>query len=255
MASAHFKVNQTTGRYHNAAELTAGKYVDTGLDHFIVNELYSTYTFNGGRSQVEGGRKLEFWSQADDDWDLGLWQPQAKMDPLRLEDQGLTGVFYKQRTGRTEFLAFASPLFIPSMGPDVQEKGGSLVSNSRWYRTPSSTFPLFDKRTPIVYSLDIPNYWKLVNNPGAGMRFRYQEEEGFWSSVNYGYKPINSILLEYKKNLFLPEQDANTGQVTIIRRRPGLQILWLNDFCFLFGRSSRQSNFGGSICDPKSAAS
>ncbi|PIS10621.1 MAG: transposase [Bdellovibrio sp. CG10_big_fil_rev_8_21_14_0_10_47_8] len=196
-------------------DLTAGKYVDLGGSQFGVNEIYDSYQFNAG-NEVSAGRKIEFWSQLDQDWQLGMWQPKGLLDPLRPDDQGLTGVFYKHRQSRWELLMFGSAIFIPSMGPDVKEKNGSLVADSRWYRTPSSSFPLLNKDTKIVYSLDVPDMRELINRPGGGMRLRYGgDQDGLWTSVNAGYKPMNSLLLKYRKNLYLPEQDPQTGEVTV----------------------------------------
>lgn len=196
-------------------DVAAGKYIDLGGSQFIVHEIYGSWV-PSQQHKISAGRKLEFWSQLDQDWQLGLWQPKSLLDSLRPEDQGLTGVFYKYQQEQIEVLAYGSPIFIPTMGPEVQEKNGSLVAESRWYRSPSPTFPLFDKQTKIVYSLDVPDYSKLVTNPGGGLRVKLGgSTDGLWTSINAGYKPINSLLLKYKKALFLPEQDPQTGEVTI----------------------------------------
>jgi hypothetical protein len=181
-----------------------------------VHEIYTSYVPDKSKSHWVAGRKLEFWSKVDQDWQLGLWQPQNKFDSLRAEDQGLTGFFFKHDEGKIHFMAFASPLYLPTTNPEVKAKDGKLVSDGRWYRSPSQTFSLFGQETQIVYSLDIPDAAKLVSNPGGGLRMLYGEQDkGFWASVNYGYKPINVLLLQYKKSLFLPDKDPQTGEVTV----------------------------------------
>jgi hypothetical protein len=137
----------------------------------------------------------------------------ATFDALRPVDQGLTGVFYKQKIGDFEILGMATPVFIPTMGPAVQEKNGDLVYDSRWNRSPSSSFILLDQTTRIVYSIDSYDIKKLVMNPGAGTRIRMGgDHEGTWMSANYGYLPINSLTLQYSKNYDI---NADAGDVTV----------------------------------------
>lgn len=213
LVGANIDLNFQSSRWHNKIDITGEKYLDWGSSNYSVQELYTSYFWNEGKTQVAAGRKLEFWSQVDQDWQLGLWQPLATFDALRLVDQGLTGVFYKQKMGDFEILGMATPLFIPTMGPSVQEKDGNLVYDSRWNRSPSSTFTLYQSATRIVYSLDSYDIGKLVENPGAGIRMRMGgDHNGTWASANYGYKPINAIVLQYQKSLDINTQ---TGDVVV----------------------------------------
>ncbi len=216
LASANLSGDVSGTNNISSFDLSAGKYVDLGGSQFQVNEIAHSVQWRDGKSQVSVGRKKEFWSQLDQDWQLGMWQPQSLLDSLRPEEQGLTGVFYRHQQGRFEFLAFASPIFIPTLGPEIQEKEGSLVADSRWYRPPSNSFPLNNVNTKIKFALDVPPVKDLIQHPASGMRVRYGgETDGLWVSGNYGYKPMNALLLKYKKGLFLPEYDAQTGEVTI----------------------------------------
>lgn len=237
LASANLKMDFKSSRMHNVIDLTAGKYIDWGGSQFTVNQLYASLHWNEQKSQVAVGRKLEFWSQIDQDWQLGLWQPKSLLDALRPEDQGLTGIFYKHEYNQYEILAYASPIFIPTMGPSVREKNGSLVAQSRWYRAPSNTFSLNGTDTPIAYDLDIPDIGRLVTNPGGGMRARWgASTDGLWVSANGGYKPINALSLKYKKSLFLPETDPQTGEVTV-SPEVGYHYLWGTDIGYRFSSS------------------
>lgn len=215
MTVGNIRLERTTG-WRAAVEMTAARSVSLGHSHFALSESYLGQTWNDEHTQVFVGRKLESWSLVDSDWQLGQWQPTfGQLDMLRPIDQGLTGFFWKQQSGEHELLSFATPVFIPSMGPDIQEKNGSLVSDSRWYRQPSPTFAYQGVITRVVYSLDIPDAAKLVSNPGGGIRYKYGAgSQGFWFSVNYGYKPINSLLLKYKTVLKTPEIDPR-GEVAV----------------------------------------
>lgn len=205
---------QYKSRFQYHLDATVGSNVTLGTSHFAVTELSTSYQPSKNTS-ISLGRKLEFWSQIDQDWQLGMWQPTfGQLDALRPLNQGLTGLFYKQKYGVHELLLFGSPLFIPSMGPDVKEKDGNLVSDSRWYKQPSSTFPFQGKNVNILYSLDLSQVPDLVNNPGGGIRYRIGREKGLWAAANYSSKPINSLLLKYKALLRTPEFETK-GEVTV----------------------------------------
>ncbi len=237
LASMQLKTDIVSSNAFHRIDFGAGKYVDLGGSKFGVHELFSSGYSDNHNTQWSLGRKIEFWSQVDQDWQLGMWQPKSLLDSLRPDDQGLTGLFYRHKQGEIEILGFASPLFIPTTKPDVQEKDGTLVTDSRWYRTPSSSFPLFGKQTKIVYSLNIPEAAKLTGNPGAGGRIKIGgDSDGFWGSANYGYKPQNNLLLKYKKNLYLPEYDPQTGAVEIAPD-VGYQHLGGVDLGYQFPRS------------------
>lgn len=212
-------------------DITLGTQVDARNPYFAVHEFYvgrewnrqAGSSINGEESkpqkdtQLSLGRKLEYWSTADTDWNLGLWQPTySQIDALRPTEQGLTGAFYRLSSGRNEMQFFASPIFIPSMGPDVQEKNGSLISDSRWYRQPSSSFKWNDAVTKIVYSLEIPDLAGLVAKPGAAVRYKYgggANEPMF--VANLARKPMNALLLKYKVSLSTPEvNDQGEAVVT-----------------------------------------
>jgi hypothetical protein len=201
--------NKTQSGFRNKIDTTVGKYLDWGGSFFGIQEAYSNYTMAGGDAQISVGRKIEFWSQVDSDWQLGLWEPKFNLDSLRPVNQGLTGIFYKQRIGDSELLLFGTPLFIPTMGPEIREQDGALVADSRWYQMPSRSSLIMNHDTDLVYSLNIPDLARLVSKPGAGFRFRYGgNSEGLWASVNFAHKPINNLLLKYDAKLVAATSSA-----------------------------------------------
>ena len=212
----NFKLQKSTG-LKAMVDVTAASSLSQNHSHFGVSELYAGQAWQEAKTQVFVGRKLEYWSLVDSDWQLGQWQPTfSQIDALKPLDQGLTGLFFQQVSGPHDILAFVTPVYIPSMGPDVQEKNGNLVSDSRWYRQPSSTFAYQGVVTRVVYSLDIPDLAKLASNPGGGVRYSVgANSPGFWLSTNLGYKPINSLLLSYRTILKTPEIDPR-GEVTVV---------------------------------------
>lgn len=216
LTSVDFKMAKDTENSQSKMDVSGGLYEGAGGSFLAVREIYTSGIFNQGTTVGSVGRKVEHWSQLDNDWQLGFWQPKFNLDSLRPQDQGLTGFFFKQTYNEAEVLLFASPIFIPTMGPEIKEKNGSLVSESRWYRTPSNSFALRGQQTRLVYALDVPDYRELVLKPAWGTRISLGNlKHGLFASLNYGYKPINSLLLKYKTSLFLPEEDPQTGEVLI----------------------------------------
>ncbi len=211
-ASLKLKTDVKTEYTQGVLDFTAEKMVDWDTSQFSVREFYWGQKPKDQGLQVTLGRKLENWSQGDQDWQLGLWQPKQTFDGLRPEQQGLTGVFLNYQQGLIEVLGYGSPIFIPTMEPEVKNDNGTLTSDSRWYRTPSSTAILFNKQRKIVYSLNIPHLEELVNKPGAGLRLQVAgQKEGPWAAVGYAYKPINQLLVKYDKTLAASEEGEDTG--------------------------------------------
>jgi len=215
--------NQSKSGFQSKVDVTFGKYVDWGGSYFGVQEIYTSYQFSQLASQISIGRKIEYWSQIESDWQLGLWEPKYTLDALRPVNQGLTGVFYKVESDGHDLLIFGAPIFLPTMGPEIREQDGALVADSRWYKTPSRSSLIINKNTELLYSLNVPDLMKLVSKPGMGFRYRYGATgEGAWGSVNFAHKPINSLLLKYDAQLVAA---SSTGKVTV-SPEVGYHNLW-----------------------------
>lgn len=193
-----------------AADISGGTFFARGQSHYVVHEAYIA---SPGNTDLKAylGRKKKDWSEMDRRWDLGMWQPTFAIDALRPEDQGLVGLFVDYNRKNFEFLLFATPIFIPNMGPDIREEGGGLVSQSRWYRAPSRDYDFNNRINNIQYSLDLPETEKLVQNPGAGLMTRLGNKDvGAWFVASYGYMPVNELIL--KRQNF---KDVSQDQVDV----------------------------------------
>lgn len=185
-----------TSWLENAADVSAGTFFSMNQSHLVVHELYTSPRTEGFRVYV--GRKKNVWSEADHDWNLGVWQPYYELDALRPEEQGLTGVFVDVNRKDWQVMAMVTPIFIPSLAADVREEDGGLVADSRWYHAPSREAEVInDKPTPITYQLSIPETAKLAAHGGAAMMGRIgNKEKGFWAVASGGYAPVNQLLLK-----------------------------------------------------------
>ncbi len=235
-ATVNLQVQAEGEKLQGRLDFTGEKFIDWGTSEWSVKELYGRYP--GENFEVSAGRKLEFWSQGDQDWHLDLWQPNQTFDGLRPDQQGLTGIFFKREQGEIEILAMGSPVFIPTMGPSVKNDNGTLDSDSRWFRAPSSTFMLFDQERTVVYSLNVPHWEELVAKPGAGLRLRTRgyEKGGLWGAMGGAFKPMNQLLLKYDKKLDSTEEGEDTGAATLYPV-VGYHSLFSADLGYKFSRS------------------
>lgn len=209
------------GDWGGKVDAFAGRYLDLKYSIFSVKEAYAS--FQSGEMNRNGGalwtwalgRKREFWSAVDQNWDLGLWEPKYLEEPLRPVDQGISGLLVSyQNSNGFEWSAFASPIFVPTMNPSLSEKNGDLVSESRWTRPPSSSAELIGTNTRLVYDLKIPDISSLVAKPGAGTRLSLgkNQRRGFWISGNFARKPINALAIKYDYRLAVSSTAGSAGE-------------------------------------------
>ncbi|WII73792.1 transposase [Bdellovibrio sp. 22V] len=209
LLSARLSALKETSWVDMVADVSGGTFFSRGQSHFVVHEAYLA---SHGKTDLKVflGRKKKDWSELDSHWQLGLWQPKFAIDALRPEEQGLSGLFVDYNTQGWEILGFATPIFIPSMGPDIREEGGGLVADSRWYRAPSRDFALNNRARKIVYELDIPETAKLVGNGAVAAMGRLgNKEAGGWVVASGGYLPVNELILKRKIIMDASQVDAD----------------------------------------------
>ncbi len=147
------------------------------------------------------GRQKRNWSYLDEEFNLGVWQPQLRWDYLAPKQQGLTGVFFDwSLSSNLHFSFFTSPLFLPDQGPNYALDNGRFTSSNRWFSPPQSRVALFDgtpyaKDTPLYYKIDRPSEEDILMHSSFGFGVRYEGPGPFWTQVNYAYKPRNQIHL------------------------------------------------------------
>lgn len=150
--------------------------------------------------RVSAGRKLLRWSQLEETWDLGLFQPRFRWDYLDARTNGLVGVFaHFGEDDQWALDVYGSPIFLPDQGAPFEIADGACTTSSPWFKCPSSTISLFNKPTNIKLNLEIPPILKIISYAGAGGTLRIgSEKNGPWGRASYTYKPINQFLLAYE---------------------------------------------------------
>ncbi len=231
LLSADLKLELQRENWSHQADVFAGSFVDWGVSQFGVQQLGSAR--KGDIHSWAVGRWIRPWSEADQNWQLGLWEPRLSLDTLRPIRQGITGLFYEYEGTQNSLMIYATPVFIPTMGPEIKEKNRGLVAESRWYRAPSSSLNLFGRDVRILYSLEDVNVNQLVSNPGAGLRWRRQLSEHWAWSASYARKPINQLSLRYKRDLITsvpnPDGQAIVGPAVSYHNLWGSDLEWKGD--------------------------
>ncbi|MBL7713857.1 MAG: hypothetical protein JNL01_00225 [Bdellovibrionales bacterium] len=197
-----------------------GKYVDTDLDlkvyaylpysASISVEAKNAYVatskplLNG--HQIVLGRKTYEWSQMDEMWQMGLWQPRFLWDPLRPFTVGLTGLTYTYENTWMKFALFGSPVAIPERGSTVYQEGGQIRGFGPFFNPlPNQLDQGNGVITPIVYTINNPNLSDALLRPGAASQLRFGGRTKLWGSVSYGVLPINQIEMAAKVGLKVSE--------------------------------------------------
>lgn len=147
------------------------------------------------------GRKRMLWNELDARWDLGVWEPLFKWNPLSPEHQGLTGIFWQADKPYYTLTLFASPFFLPDQGPSFEIENGSFVRGNPWFRRPPESIRIWSEATAIDYSFEKPNESQVVLQNSFGMKLTFGDPQGLRTQLSYSYKPANQLAVGYEGNL------------------------------------------------------
>lgn len=167
------------------------------LSFLNIRETYFSTAFED-KSQLHMGRKLNNWSSLDSVWNLGVYQPQFRWNPLALENQGLTGLFWEKKNLGFAVSLFASPLYIPDQGASFELKDGQFQSSNPWFSTPPQNIRFQGQLLPIDYNIEKPDVSKVIFQTQYGAQLKLGEGAGFFSNFAGMYKPSNQLALGYK---------------------------------------------------------
>ncbi len=170
------------------------------LNSLNVGQLYYQNVSTDQRTSLLIGRKMWNWSDLDRRWDLGIWEPVFKWNPLSPENQGLTGLFWVVENQSLRLMLFASPIFLPTQGPQFEmNEQGQFTEANPWYRTPPKSVKLFSSNdsADIEYRIQKPTESQVVIHSTYAGQVQFGAEEGVKASLAYAYKPMNQLLLAY----------------------------------------------------------
>ena len=151
------------------------------------------------RVEVVLGRKIKTWSEADDYWDLGLWNSQSLWNPLYPEENGLIGSFVLLEGENVALDMFMGCCYVPDRNPPIKIQDGKILSRSRW------TTPLYENVeseafADIRYLIRRPVIFKLLFQESYIVSLKTwskTKNTAHWIKVFFGSKPANQINLAY----------------------------------------------------------
>jgi len=167
------------------------------LSTLNVRELYFSY-FIDESSAIHVGRRKQLWSDVDERWNLGFFQPEFRANPLAPETQGQTGIFYENNKGDWKFTFYGSPVFIPDQGPNFEIKDGQFVASNPYFAPPPQNIYFQSVLLPIDYNIQKPEIADIVFQPSYGLQIHYGEKTGFYSLLSSMYKPAHQLAYGWK---------------------------------------------------------
>ncbi len=164
--------------------------------------------------QLSIGREVQNWSELDEFWHLGIWQPLARWDAADPMTQGLTGVFARISEDRFHMVFFASDIFLPDQQPDYQVSNGQITSDNRWFRAPVSQFSNYNEPSNIDYTIASVNPSSVIFHKSFAVMTEFgQKNAGPYLRTSYAYKPMNQFHIADNLNFNVAE---NLATVTVL---------------------------------------
>ena len=185
--------------------------------YYNVPELYFDYKYKLNKPlysvqsiQVSLGRKVINWSIGDEYWDLGLWNPLNRWNPLHPSSNGLVGSFFTFTAKQWESLFFIGAFYLPDQDVQVIKENGHIYSRSRWFSPLSSQVNPFG--IDIFYSVDEPFIFNILFQQSFLFSFKtWSKTEGadYWMKWSFADKPVNHIfhVLNIDKSLQVEKRE------------------------------------------------
>jgi len=202
--------------------------MEYGLDksdffYFNIPELYFSYeySFKKSRYSIESielnvGRKIKAWNLADEYWEMGLWNPLSRWNPLHPVTSGLTGAFLTFMSSHWSVDFFLGALFFPNQEAQLIEKDGEIYSNSRWF------YPLPDEvdqlNIGINYFIYSPHIFDILFRSSYLLSLKTWSETPeayYWMKWSIADKPVNYLfyVLNNKERLKMKKEKGTAGKI------------------------------------------
>jgi len=166
------------------------------LNYLNITEIYFQYK-PSENEKLYLGRKLMTWSELDDRWNFGLWQPLFQWNPLSSQQQGLSGLFWQADRNIYSVTIFASPIFIPNQGPTFEISNGTFVRGNPWFRRPPESVRIFQEVTDVDYNFERPQEAQVVLQASYGAKLSFGNPDEATAQLSYMYKPSNELAIGY----------------------------------------------------------
>jgi len=174
------------------------------LSYTNVREIY--FFQESEKINISYGRRLHQWSQLDEAWGLGFFQPQFRWNSIDPSAQGLVGLFLDNQefdsvlsvSQKFRWTLFGSPLFIPDQGAGYELKQGQFQDSNPWFNAPPQNLEFNGQTVPIDYNVRVPPANEILFQPIYGGQISYQFSSGVYLQTAFMSKPSHQIALTYK---------------------------------------------------------
>jgi hypothetical protein len=149
------------------------------------------------------GRKKLVWSQLDESYNLGIYQPNFNWNVLQPESQGLTGLFLRVEAQDTKIpvgiYLFASSLFIPDQGSGYEIKDGQFQESNPYFHAPPTAAVINGQNDSVVYNLQRPRTEDVIfKRSFAAKAYLGNDDDGIFGQFSYANKPSNQLTLGFQ---------------------------------------------------------
>ena len=219
--------------YLNAKVRSEWNLDGSGIFNFGIPELYFSYKRDFSKPiysiqsiELGLGRKIQDWSWADKYWQMGIWHPLIRWNPLHPELSGLSGSFLKLMSHQWSFDLFLGALHFPHQEFSYTESEGRVSSTSRWFMPfPEQVSTL---NLNIYYNILAPEVLDVVFQQSYFVSFKMWSKEfekaHYWLKWSFADKPANYMFPALKKvDRLKVEEKVNVKQkVTVLPVRQRL---------------------------------
>ena len=191
-----------------------------------VSELYLFYKYQLNKPlysiqsiELIIGRKIKPWSLADKHWEMDLWNPLNRWNPLHPITNGLIGSFLTLNSKKWSVDFFVGPLHVPNLEAPFTRKNNEIHSSSRWFYPvpnqadiPGGYMDIYYKiQSPFIFNVLQPSYLASFKTWSKNLKTHY------WLKLSVASKPVNHLFFVRNKTNLInigKEKDAksNIGQ-------------------------------------------
>lgn len=175
---------------------SVGSFGEQKSSFVTIPEAYLSFNQIDPRNYLAFGRKIDQFSFADQQQNLGLYHSYYTNDFLNYQQQGLVGIHFGMHQNNFGFKGGFYPFYLPNQGPQIYEESGEIKTSNRWAKQPPKLFSFADQNHQIQYTIRNYKIADIVQHDGyAGSFYFGADANRPLVQVSYARKPISEILI------------------------------------------------------------
>ncbi len=174
----------------------AGSFSLPRSSYFALPEAYLGKSSENHKNFLAVGRKIQNFSQLDQQLNLGLYNSYFSNDFIEYKTQGLVGLHTGLQNSFFGMNAGYYPYYLPNQGPQLYAENGAIRTSNRWAQRPPTQFQFGNQNREIIYTIRDYDIKDIINHSGyAVSTFLGFSDERPWVKASYSRKPISEIPL------------------------------------------------------------